>query len=98
MVARRYVTCEILVNGITAKFQQGVEMNRIVRLAVIFGCAVIPMATVSAKVKVSEVTPPSNTILLDFGNNQSYRGANTPSPDRKGNFWNSVWAGALTSP
>ena len=55
-------------------------MNRIVRLAVIFSCLVIPMATVSAKVKVSEATPPSNTILLDFGNNQSYRGANTPSP------------------
>ena len=98
MVAGQYVTWEISVNGTKAKFQQGVEMNRIVRLAVIFSCAVIPMATVSAKVKVSEVTPPSNTILLDFGNNQSYRDANTPSPDRKGNFWNSVWAGALNSP
>jgi hypothetical protein len=74
------------------------EMNRIVRLAVIFSCAVIPVATVSAKVKVSEVAPPSGTLLLDFGNNQSYRGVSTPSPDRKGNFWNSVWAGALNSP
>jgi hypothetical protein len=75
-------------------------MNRIVRLAVIFGCAVIPLAKVSAKVKVSEAPQPlpSSTILLDFGNNQSYRGASTPSPDSKGNFWNSVWAGAPNGP
>ncbi len=76
-------------------------MNRIVRLTVIVGCAVIPMATLTAKVTVSEVPPPpppSNTVLLDFGNNQSYRGANTPSPDVRGNFWNSVWAGAFNGP
>jgi hypothetical protein len=73
-------------------------MDRFVRLAVIFTCAVIPMTTLSAKVRVSEVPPPSSTVLLDFGNNQSYRGTNTPSPDIHGNFWNSVWAGALNSP
>ncbi len=63
------VADEISVDGITAEFHQWWKMNRIVRLAVIFSCAGIPMARVSAKVKVSEVTPPSNTILLDFGNN-----------------------------
>jgi hypothetical protein len=78
-----------------------VEVNRIVRLAVIIGCAVIPMATLSAKVTVSEVPPPpppSSTVLISFGNNQSYRGANMPSPDLHGFFWNSVWAGAFNSP
>lgn len=77
------------------------EMNRIVRPAVFFSCAVIPMATLSAKVTVSEVPPPpppSSTVLISFGNNRSYRGINTPSPDRQGNFWNSVWAGAFNSP
>jgi hypothetical protein len=76
-------------------------MNRIVRRAVIVSCAVIPMATVSGKVTVSEAPPPpppSSTVLLDFGNNQSYRGTNTPSPDIRGNFWNSVWADAIGSP
>jgi hypothetical protein len=73
-------------------------MNRIVRLAVILNYAVIQITTLSARVTVSEVPSPSRTILLDFGNNQSYRGANTPSPDRQGNYWNSVWAGAFNGP
>ena len=80
---------------------QCVEVNRIVRLAVIFSCAVIPVATLTAKVKVSEAPqppPPNSTVLIDFGNNQSYRGINTPSPDSRGNFWNSVWSGAVNSP
>ena len=34
------------------------------------------------------------TILVDFGNDLSYRGASTPSPDGNGNYWNSVWSGA----
>jgi len=29
-------------------------------------------------------------VLLDFGNNTSYRGASTSSPDINGNYWNSV--------
>jgi hypothetical protein len=76
-------------------------MNRIVKMAVIFSGAVIPVATLSAKVAVSETpppAPPSTTVLLDFGNNQSYRGTNTPSPDIRGNFWNSVWAGGFNGP
>lgn len=35
------------------------------------------------------------TILVDFGNDSSFRGASTPSPDVNGNFWNSVWSGAF---
>lgn len=76
-------------------------MSRVVHLMIFVSCAVIPMATLSARVTVSEVPPPpplNNTVLLDFGNNQSYRGTATPSPDIHGNFWNSVWAGAFNGP
>ena len=34
------------------------------------------------------------TILIDFGNDSSYRGVDTPSPDGNGNYWNSIWSGA----
>jgi hypothetical protein len=76
-------------------------MNRIVRLAVIVSWAAIPLAPLSARVMVSEVPPPpppGSTVLLDFGDSRSYRGVNTPSPDIRGNFWNSVGAGAFNSP
>ncbi len=90
---------ELSANGAAARFHQGVEINRIVRLAVIFGCAVIPMAALFAKVNVSEAPPPpSSPVLLSFGNSQSYRGINTPSPDTRGNYWNSVGASAVNSP
>ena len=39
------------------------------------------------------------TVLVDFGNDTSYRGVSTPSPDLNGNSWNSVdssiWNGGL---
>src|SRR5437867_7203208 len=73
-------------------------MKRIIKLAVMFGCAVIPMATLSAKVTVLEAPPPSSPVLIDFGNSQSYRGASTPSPDSLGHYWNSVSDGGLNSP
>jgi hypothetical protein len=73
-------------------------MLRIVRLAIIYSCAVIPLVTLSGKVTVSETPPLSSTILIGFGNNQSYRGINMSSPDIHGNFWNSVSAGALNRP
>jgi hypothetical protein len=38
----------------TGRFHRGLGMNRIIRLAVIFSCVVIPMATLSAKVSVSD--------------------------------------------
>jgi hypothetical protein len=34
-------------------------------------------------------------ILIDFGNDLSYRAVDTPSPDGNGNYWTSVWAGAF---
>lgn len=36
----------------------------------------------------------ADSVLVDFGNSSSYRGADTPSPDVNGNHWNSVWSGA----
>lgn len=73
-------------------------MNRIGKLVVNFGCVVIPMAALYAKVNVSEAPPPSSPVLIAFGNSQSYRGIKMPSPDLRGNFWNSVGAGAINSP
>jgi hypothetical protein len=37
----------------------------------------------------------AQTILLDLGNDQSFRGASVTNPDVTGNYWNSVWAGAF---
>jgi len=39
--------------------------------------------------------PAQGQILIDFGNDTSYRGATTPNPDPNGNYWNSVWSGAF---
>jgi hypothetical protein len=33
------------------------------------------------------------TVLIDFGNNNSFRGASVPNPDPNGNFWNSLQTG-----
>ena len=46
---------------------------------------VLPVATAHAK------------ILIDFGNNLSYRCHETTNPDVNGNYWNSVWSGAYYS-
>jgi|APTNR8051073442_1049403.scaffolds.fasta_scaffold00052_47 hypothetical protein len=37
----------------------------------------------------------ADIILVDFGNNLSFRGTNTVSPDANGNYWNSVDSGAF---
>ena len=35
--------------------------------------------------------PPTNqTVLIDFGDDNSYRGASTPSPDNQGHYWNNL--------
>lgn len=36
----------------------------------------------------------ANVVLVDFGNDDSFRGANVPNPDGNGNYWNSIWSGA----
>ena len=35
------------------------------------------------------------SILIDFGNDDSFRGVSTASPDVNGNHWTSVWSGAF---
>ena len=39
------------------------------------------------------VTTQAETILLDFGNDTSWRGASVPNPDPNGNYWNSLVPG-----
>src|SRR5436853_1081570 len=35
----------------------------------------------------------AQTILVDFGNSNSFRGVSVPAPDAKGHFWNSLQPG-----
>ncbi len=35
----------------------------------------------------------ADTVLIDFGGNNSFRGVTVPSPDVNGNFWNSITPG-----
>ena len=37
----------------------------------------------------------AQTVLVDFGNNTSFRGASVVNPDSKGNHWNSIAPGAF---
>lgn len=37
----------------------------------------------------------AQTVLIDFGNSSSFRGADVVNPDPNGNFWTSVWSGAF---
>lgn len=38
--------------------------------------------------------PPDQILLIDFGNDASYRGRTVANPDLRGHYWNSVWSGA----
>jgi hypothetical protein len=33
------------------------------------------------------------TVLIDFGNDNSFRGVSVPAPDQNGNYWNSLFPG-----
>jgi hypothetical protein len=33
------------------------------------------------------------TVLIDFGNDNSFRGVSVPAPDQNGNYWNSLLPG-----
>jgi hypothetical protein len=37
----------------------------------------------------------AQTVLLDFGDDSSYRGASTVNPDSNGNYWNNIHTGAF---
>lgn len=42
----------------------------------------------------AQLNASGEVILIDFGNDLSYRGASIASPDGNGNYWNSVHSGA----
>jgi hypothetical protein len=50
---------------------------------------VMAMATMAA----IAVSAKAQTVLIDFGSNNSFRGVNVPSPDPNGHFWNSLTPG-----
>lgn len=39
--------------------------------------------------------PPDLTLLIDFGNTNSYRGFSVTNPDTNGHHWNSIWSGTF---
>ncbi len=39
----------------------------------------------------------AGSVLVDFGNNSSFRGTNVVNPDANGNYWNSIWSGAYAN-
>lgn len=41
--------------------------------------------------------PAAQTLLIDFGNDQSNNGTNVVNPDANGNTWNSIWSGTYNS-
>jgi hypothetical protein len=41
------------------------------------------------------IKPDYQIILMDFGNNSTFRGVSVSSPDENGRYWNSVWSGAF---
>lgn len=43
------------------------------------------------------VSTQAQTVLVDFGNNGSFRGVTVPNPDAKGHTWNSIAPGAFIS-
>ena len=57
------------------------------------------MSIVDLSTNVFIPPPPVNqTMLLDFGDNQSYRGTNTASPDNQGHYWNNLGTNFIGSP
>jgi len=62
-------------------------MNRIVSIA-----AAIAVALVGG-FGFSGSSARAATVLVDFGNNSSFRGASVTNPDQNGNNWNSMQPG-----
>jgi len=61
-------------------------MNRTVTTSLAAAAATLAFAAAHAR---------AAPVLIDFGNDDSFRGVSTPSPDADGNFWTSVWSGAF---
>lgn len=55
------------------------------------GMALLAMVVAIATTSIAT----AQSILIDFGNDSSFRGVTTPTPDANGNTWTSVWSGAF---
>jgi hypothetical protein len=64
------------------------KKNLNVRNAALFPMAIVMSIGVAASIN-------AQTVLVDFGNNTSFRGADVPNPDPNGNSWNSIAPGAF---
>lgn len=51
------------------------------------------LAIVAAMTAGLAASATAQTVLIDFGGDNSFRGVNVPSPDPNGNFWNSITPG-----
>jgi hypothetical protein len=58
------------------------RLERVARYAMALAISASLAATVTAQ-----------TVLIDFGGDNSFRGVDAPSPDPNGNFWNSITPG-----
>src|SRR5690349_17473116 len=65
-------------------------MNRVNRASI----ASIAAATATAAATLATPTR-ARTVLFDFGNDQSFRGATVVNPDQNGNYWNSFRTGTF---
>lgn len=50
-------------------------------------------ATLITALGLLDSTASAATVLVDFGNNASFRGASVTNPDQNGNYWNSLQPG-----
>jgi hypothetical protein len=48
------------------------------------------LPVVIAALAAAPIARAGSKVLIDFGNNSTFRGATTPSPDTNGKYWNSI--------
>jgi hypothetical protein len=56
-------------------------------------CLLTAAAATFGVVATPAVAAPGQTVLIDFGGANSFRGVNVPAPDPNGHFWNSLTPG-----
>lgn len=55
----------------------------------------VPLIAVLAFLSLAACSRAQTAVLIDLGNDSSYRGLNATNPDSNGNHWTSVWSGAF---
>ncbi len=63
----------------------------VIRFSIRRACLVPALAVLVSQAVVAY----SQTVLIDFGSNSSFRGLSVPNPDINGNYWNSLQPGVL---